>query len=278
MAVVDYQQDYVIRKGNVSGSYSANIHRILGVAYDGLGASGYGGVNYGDMWDVGLIDEAYAYSLFEERILRFSNQYAPHDLADRLLTCGTAGETVAATWALISDGATGVTIGSTSYDVEDLDFSSETTMEGIARVIQNGIRAESLQNDIHVRYDEANTLFLMWSPSATVSYLTAGASGTDISGAGYMNGLTGTGTLAAPLIISVVFRPNHNSDSLPDWFFDRYSYGIAYGALAELLSMPGMPWTAAEKAGYWMGQYKLFRSDAKRENSQEYRGRAPGLL
>ncbi|MEJ2043707.1 MAG: DUF3383 family protein [Reinekea sp.] len=43
--------------------------------------------------------------------------------------------------------------------------------------------------------------FVFWSPTqgygSAVSYLTAGATGTDISGASYLNGLTGTGVLGA---------------------------------------------------------------------------------
>jgi len=260
--IVDFQEDYTLPKGNVASGYSANVHRILWVRCNDT-----------------LYDQ-YAYSLYEERILRFGNQYAPADLESTHLKCGTCAADAYTDWTGVSDGAVTFTIGSTTYSVEDLDFSSCTTMEMVAQVIQNGLSTESEDRRARVRYDTANTRFIFWANPSTVSYLTAGASGTDISGALYMNGLTGgTGVLLSAMIeTSLVFRPNHNSDTLPDWLFDRWAYGIAAGALASMMNMPGKPWSSPQLAGYWQRQYIGALSEAKGEITQEYRGRAPSIL
>jgi hypothetical protein len=260
--IVNFQEDYTLPKGNTSGGYDANVHRILWVRCNET-----------------LYDQ-YSYSLYEERILRFGNQYAPADMDSTLLKCGTCAKPLYTGWTGVTAGSVTFTIGSTTYSVEDLNFSSCTTMDMVAQVIQNGLSTESEDRRARVRYDAANARFLFWANPSTVSYLTAGVSGTDISGALYMNGLTGgTGVaLSAMIETSLVFRPNHNSDTLPNWFFDRWAYGIAAGALASMMSMPTKPWSNPQLAAYWQRQYAGALSDAKSEITQEYRERSESIL
>ncbi|RLC88276.1 MAG: hypothetical protein DRJ03_03245 [Chloroflexi bacterium] len=52
-------------------------------------------------------------------------------------------DNVIGNWTPIASGSFSVTIDTVSADIEDLDFSSETDMDGVATVIQTGVQAQS---------------------------------------------------------------------------------------------------------------------------------------
>lgn len=172
---------------------------------------------------------------------------APYDQDETLLVCDTAGEDDYTAWAAITDGSVGVEIGGTSEDITDIDFTGVTSMDQVALKIQTAIRTEAEINNVWVRWYTDH--FVLWTKGSDIDYLTAGSAGTDISGASYMNGLTGVATLAAKLDVHVVLAPQLASDVLPDWFLDRWGEAIADGAVMGLAaSSPAMPYFSRDVA------------------------------
>ena len=252
IAIVDYQRDYTL-----SHSYSATIQRILKVECNAV------------EWN------ALTYELRTETVLRFNSASVPHDLDSTMLTCGTCGETTAANWTSVTDGAVTVSIGGNTYDLESLTFAGVSTMADVALVIQTGMRAEMDSNTGYVQY--VTDHFVLWADSAEVSYVTAGASGTDISGASYMNGLTGTGSLSPILEAEVVFRPELTADDLPDWFMDRWSEAIIDGTLGALMLEEKKPWSNAQLGLRHQHLYNTTVTRAKSENVRDFRHLTPAF-
>lgn len=252
LGIVDYRQDYVLVH-----PYDASIHRILAVKVNSIE------------------QPPDRYSLRLETTLRFRSNAIPHDQSDRLLTCGTVGTKTLATWNAITDGAFNIGIGGGDYAVEDLDFSGCSTMDDVASVIQTGLRSELASNCGFCRYNDATEgaeRFQLWlENSGSMDYLSAASSGTDISGAGHMNGLTGAGTLSALLEVKVVWRPEISTDTLPDWFLDRYSIPIAAGCISELCAQVGQPWGNQAKAVKYMAEYEQGVNDAIYDIRQEFK-------
>jgi len=225
-AITDYQQDY-----NLTGlfpEYTAQVHRLLRVRVNGIEQ-----------------DED-DYELYMEKYLRCAGQCAPHDLDDRLLKCGAAGTVTIATWQAITDGSVTITLSGTTYLVSAIDFSACADMDAIALAIQTAWRAKLESDDGYVRWYWSNAAhtagyFVLAFETGTTSYLTAGTSGTDISGAGHMNGLTGgTGVKLGPwLDVKAVLRPDIRTEILPDWYVDRHAEALAAGAVVWLVTHPG---------------------------------------
>lgn len=109
------------------------------------------------------------------------------------LTGGTSATAVVATWNSVTDGEFAITIDGVAVDVTGLDFSAATDMDGVAAVIQAGIRAAT-GND-HETVAWSTDHFVITARSAiTVASAVSGGAGTDISGAGgtaYMDCDTG---------------------------------------------------------------------------------------
>jgi hypothetical protein len=252
LAIVDYQQDYAL-----TNPYTAAIHRLLTVKVNSIE------------------QPPDRYSLYLERKLRWRSNAVPHDQSDRLLTCGTVGATAIATWQAVTAGAFTIGLGSDDYTVEDLDFSGCADLDAVALAIQTGLRVELESNTGFCRYNDTTAgseHFQFWlEGSGTIDYLAAPASGTNISGAGFLNGLTGTGALSALLEVAVVFRPDVLTDILPDWFLDRYGMQIAHGAIAELAAQPGKPYSDRQLAIDAMAQYEQGVADACYDNRQEHK-------
>jgi len=257
LAVNDYQQDY-----RLSVPTSSFPHRIWWVKVNNS-----------------LIDQD-DYELYEEDVLRFYDVSTPWGLENMLLTCGTCSKTAATDWAGVTDGSVGITLAGTANDITDLDFSGATTMDDVARIIQNGLRTETEETYGFVRWDEINVRFYVYTEQQTVSYLTAGSAGTDISGSDYMNGLTGgTGvTLGGYILVNAVLRPHAHADVLPDWVLDRWHEQICDGVLADLLAMPKKPWTNPTEARRRRYRYRAAIGQAKGENIRGQRRTSPGLL
>jgi hypothetical protein len=125
---------------------------------------------------------------------------------------GTAGvdyiDTTLGTWTAITDGEFAVTINGVANDITGLDFSGATDMDGVASVIQAGIRAigtGGFTNAICVFDDSSSThkYFKIGSGTNSDAHTSAitllsavsGGTGTDISGSGYLLMNTANGTV-----------------------------------------------------------------------------------
>ena len=255
IAVNGYQQDYTL-----DHNYNANIFRIL-----------YVQVNQAKQKPEWFL-------LRHNTSIRFVDGYAPNDdLPNTLLTCGSIGTSTIGGWTSISDGAVGVTVDS-AYGLTDLDFSSDDDFDDVALTIQTALRVAMDSNVAFVRpiYDSSNdiTKFVVFTHGGTVSYLTAGSEGTDISGAGYMNGLTGTGVLSAMIESQVVLLPELNTDTMPDWFLERFSDAIIGGAMWWLAKQTKMPWGDLQLAADGLIDYKRGLAQALQYNQKQGRNGA----
>jgi len=253
--ITDYQQDYVL-----SHAYNAEIQRIRRI--------------YVNASEQAVGD----YSLEETDTLRFATSAVPSDLDNQVLVCAAAGTSVIATWNAITDGSVKITVDDSVYSLEDLDFSSDADMDTVALTIQTALRDAIDSNTGFVRWHDKCTAgtehFAIWTDSGTVSYLTAGASGTDISGASYMNGLTGAGSLGGHLEADVVLRPHISTLEFPTWFLDRWGETIQAGALARLASQKKKPWSDAILADQHRFLWNSGITKALGEKSREYKSEA----
>ena len=113
------------------------------------------------------------------------------------MTCGANGGNLAA-YQAVSDGEFAITINGTLTDFTGIDFSSIVALEDIAETINYYMGGKLV-----VEYDQTNDTFKFVGVStgvgSTLTVLTAvsGGSGTDISGTGFLNGLTTVGTPVA---------------------------------------------------------------------------------
>ena len=111
------------------------------------------------------------------------------------LVCGANGANLAA-WQAVTDGSFTIVVDGVSLSITALDFSVITALDEIV----DTINAQFLGRCIAIYDSKADVVsFISPTPGAngTITVLTAGASGTDISGAGFLNGLTTVGTVTA---------------------------------------------------------------------------------
>ncbi len=134
------------------------------------------------------------------------------------LTGGNAPETTIAIWDSVSDGAFQITIDGVARSITGLNFNSPavTSMAEVAAVIQAGIRAVTSSTETCTW---SGTEFVISSVNTTASsaitVTTAGASGTDISGAGagaYMD--CDGGSTAA--VTAAVLDPTADDGKVPE--------------------------------------------------------------
>lgn len=120
------------------------------------------------------------------------------------LQCGVIGTLVLADWKAVTTGSFTISLNGVEEDVTAVDFSAITDLAGIATVLQTKIRAAgegTAFTAATVTFDAATNQIRITSGSpgdeSTVSYLTAvsPASGVDISGSGFLNGVFVTGAL-----------------------------------------------------------------------------------
>lgn len=252
MVAVDYQQDYTLQN-----DYSADIERILWVKLQGSAR-----------------DEQ-EYELWEDGRLRWRDQWTPVDCDNQLLKCGTIGTAVMATWQAVTAGAFVISIQGQSYTVDGLNFSAASTLDDLARIIQTGLRTEIAESTMWCRVygaTDAASIFYIWTDSGELSVLSAPSSGTDISGSGFLNGLTGTGNIGGRIEAKVVFKPDFAVDALPDWFLNRYHETIVAGAAAILMAVEGKSYSSKDGALKAQRRYNsgiaLAISDVMREFKQ----------
>lgn len=252
MLVVDWQRDYRL----VSG-YTAETFRLRDVSMNGLARG------------------PETFQLWRGDTLRWKQSQVPHDpIDDRVLKCGVCPLTAYTDWTGITDGSLTIEVGDETQSVADLDFSGCEEMADVALVLETGICAEIDNHIVHVEWDartEGSERFWFWVDSGTVSVLTAGDSGTDITGSGYLNGLTGSGEVGGYIRVDAVLRPHIRTDILPDWFLDQYGEGIAAGAIAKITGMEGQPWgnpqTFAIFNGLWENALGVAKVDDLKGNA-----------
>jgi hypothetical protein len=118
------------------------------------------------------------------------------------LVCGAWGDTLGNTQA-VTDGEFAVTVNGVLINILGLDFSETTTLPEVADVI-NAVAAGRFTA---VWDSDASVLTLIapvidGASSISVLSAVAGGSGTDMSGAAFINGATGTGTATAGTVIT----------------------------------------------------------------------------
>jgi hypothetical protein len=262
VVMTNFQQDYTLElpsadPANVPTSYTAYIHRLLEVKVNAI--------PYSQQF----------YDLVNGNILRFDSRAVPNNLEDMILQCGTAGSVTIGDWRAITDASLGITVSQGSYSVEDLDFTG-LTFPQIALKIQTGLRTEASSNIGFCRW--FTNKFKLWVDAGTISELTAGLSGTSISGASWMNGLSGgTGVEAGPLLeVKVVMVPHQSAETLPNWFLDRMSDALIARAIWQLKNMPG-PHKDKEGAAVWDTQFKIQMTDLVGDRSRAYKASMGGF-
>ena len=253
---VSYQQDYALAApsadpANTPTTYSAFIHRIKSVKVNEL---------------------EYKVPMFElvnGDTLRFNPLSIPNNLDNMVLECGTAGSTTIADWQALTNASLGITMNDTGYDVKSLTFAG-LTFPKIALAIQTGLRAKIDNNIGFCRW--YTDKFRLWIEGGTISYLTAGSTGTDISGASWLNGLTGGASVALGGLIQVkaVLRPHQNADTLPDWLLDRISDALITRVIWQSKITTGQPYYDPQGATIWETAYNIQITNLLGDKSRNY--------
>ena len=229
LIVTDYQQDYTLEV-----AYDAAIQLLRGVM---VNAS---------------TQPVEFYELYQGGTLRWGSSQVLHDITDQCCRCGATAAGALAALILVSDGSVTVDIGGTEYELTDLDFTGATTFPGCATIIQNAIRTAVDSNTGFCRYEDDH--FVVYCDNAEVDYLTAGTEGTDISGAVYLNGLTGTASVGPYIEVEAALLPNLTMSALPSWFMDLHAETLVAGVVARAGMMPETwrnPQAAADALVEW---------------------------
>lgn len=138
-----------------------------------------------------------------------------HKYRYNLLTCGPSTAAIEA-WQGINDGAFTITADGAELEISALDFGAATDMDGVAAVVQAGLR-KATTNFETVVFDTANNCFIVNSNRA-ISFLSsptdpeAPATVTDISGELYLNGQDGTAVLNENLLEENWLSWDHDVD------------------------------------------------------------------
>lgn len=116
-------------------------------------------------------------------------------LTSASLLCGANG-TNAAGYIAVSDGSFQITIDGVALDITGLDFSNITVLKEVEEIINAALAGQG-----RVEYNTGDDVFTFYSnkvglPESSITVLTAGTAGTDISGAGFLAGTAGAVTAA----------------------------------------------------------------------------------
>lgn len=162
----------------------------------------------------------------------------------------SAANQLMSVWNAITNGSFHITVdGGASQSIIGLNFSAATTMAGVAAIIQAALVGAT------VIWDTFDQNFIFTSNStvvgvSNVSFLTAGAAGTDISG--LLGGLTGTAAYLAP---STAAETALAAATLFDNNFGQQWYGlfIPEAVNADHLAVAGYIEAASNKHVYGVG-------------------------
>jgi len=130
-----------------------------------------------------------------------SGKYVPLTDVNPALTsasmlCGANGGNLAA-WQAVGDGSLTIVVDGITLDITGMVFTGVTALTDIAGIINVALGLRAL-----CFYDEVGDVFTFVSPkqglpASTITVLTAGSAGTDVTGTGFLNGLTTVGTVTA---------------------------------------------------------------------------------
>lgn len=115
-------------------------------------------------------------------------------LTSAKMVCGANGGNLAA-WQAVGDGAFKIDVDGTILDITGLVFTAVAALTDIMGIID-----AALSGRAGIAYDAIGDVFTFFSlksglPASSITVLTAGSAGTDISGTGFLNGLTTVGTV-----------------------------------------------------------------------------------
>ena len=117
------------------------------------------------------------------------------DLVTAKMVCGANGANLGA-WQAVTDASFKISIDGVLLSLTAIDLSATTDLANVADQINYAAAGRFI-----CRYDSKGDVFQFLTNNegirGTVSVLTAGAAGTDVSGAGFLNGLTAVGTATA---------------------------------------------------------------------------------
>lgn len=102
-----------------------------------------------------------------------------------VLECGDSPETTIATWVAVTDGTVTVTIDGGDVDLTGLDFSTVTSMDDIATVIDTALGANG---DCYFQINKFVFNSGTTGATSTIALLTPEGTGTDISGSTFLDG------------------------------------------------------------------------------------------
>ena len=131
----------------------------------------------------------------------------PDTYLSAYLTSGDAPTKVLATWTAVTNGSFAITIDWTARTVSWLNFSTATSMQWVANIIQTAIRTLTSWKEI-VEFNAANKFVISSANHTTTSAITvtsATGSGTDISGAwatAFLDMETGRGTVTDKALLN----------------------------------------------------------------------------
>jgi len=130
--------------------------------------------------------------------LDFSDIDAPTD-TPAYLTCGTNGAAIGSGWDALTAGEFAITVNGVSHDVTGIDYTDATTFDEVVEITNNAIAALGIRCVYDYDSNKFRFVTIEVGRDISIGYLAAvsGGSGTDISGSGYFNGLTGTGVITA---------------------------------------------------------------------------------
>ena len=125
--------------------------------------------------------------------LDFSVMDAPTDTRAKMV-CGTNGGVIGA-YKAVTAGTFRVTVNGVQRNLTALDFSGATAFADVLNILNEKL----LPYNAYMEYNEDSNVFTLFSmilgDQSTLTVLSATGAGTDISGTGFLNGLTGVGTV-----------------------------------------------------------------------------------
>lgn len=71
-----------------------------------------------------------------------------------------------------------------------------------------------------------------------------------------------------PIEVEVIYRPNRESEGIPDSIGNKWFECIQHGALARTLMMAGTPWYDPQRAQIYASQYDTAKWEAMREGKR----------
>lgn len=158
------------------------------------------------------------------------------------MTCGAAGASgnEASDWQSIADAEFAVLFNGTTYSVTAIDCSAShasgqvASMADVASRIQTAVQS-ACSSAIQVAW--STDRFVFSSAVGRLQYLSAvsGGSGTDVHGASYLNGATGTAVESNLLYCEVTLADYEEPPGADDWWSVKYQVLRSFANSADVL-------------------------------------------